>query len=76
VARLTEAKRHRLPDRLFAIPEKRSYPIYDVEHARLALGMVSKYGTPEEQAQVRSAVARRFPGLGKTRFSKLQKGQP
>jgi hypothetical protein len=70
MTRLSEARRHRLPDRLFAIPEKRSYPIYDVEHARLALAMVSRYGTPEEQAQVRAAVSRRFPGLGKTRFSR------
>jgi hypothetical protein len=34
--------------------------------------MVAKYGTPEEQARVRSAVARRFPGLGKTGFSTLR----
>jgi hypothetical protein len=65
MTRLNEAQRHRLPDRLFAIPEKRGYPIYDVDHARLALAMVAKYGTPEEQAQIRAAVSRRFPGSGR-----------
>jgi hypothetical protein len=69
VARLTEACRHRLSDRLFATPEKRSYPIFDANHARDALAVVARYGTPDGQAQTRAAVSRRFPGLGKTRFS-------
>jgi hypothetical protein len=63
MSRLSEAQRHRLSSRLFAIPETRSYPIPDVSHARDALAMVSKNGTPEEIARVRAAVKRRFPGI-------------
>ena len=47
----------------FAIPETRSYLIPDVSHARDALAMVAKNGTPEEIARVRAAVKRRFPGF-------------
>jgi hypothetical protein len=63
MARLSEAQRHRLSSCLFALPETRSYPIPDVSHARDALAMVSKNGTPEEIARVRAAVKRRFPGI-------------
>jgi len=42
-----------------------SYPINDQEHARLALAMVSKHGSSSDQAAVRAAVHRRYPGIGK-----------
>ena len=32
-------------------------------HARMALAMVAKHGTPEEKKKVRAAVARKFPGI-------------
>jgi hypothetical protein len=63
MARLSEAQRHRVSSRLFAIPETRRYRIHDVSHARDALAMVSKNGTREDIARVRAAVKRRFPGI-------------
>lgn len=65
MARLTTKQRKRLPDRDFAIPERRAYPIQDIAHARNALARVSAYGTPEEKRRVHDAVRKRYPGLWK-----------
>lgn len=65
LAELTTKARKALPKGAFAIPEQRAYPIPDESHARNALARVAQHGTPEEQARVRAAVARRFPKLGK-----------
>lgn len=43
--------------------ERGKYPIPDESHARAALSMVSRYGSPQEQEAVRRAVARRFPQI-------------
>jgi hypothetical protein len=48
----------------FALPGERAYPIHDANHARDALARVSQYGTPEEKAKVRAAVAKRYPKMG------------
>lgn len=63
--RLTYEQRQELPARKFAIPSKRKYPIPDKAHARDALARVSANGTPREKSQVRSAVHRRFPTIGR-----------
>jgi hypothetical protein len=63
-ARLKAAQRDKLGKGEFAIPEKRAYPIHDENHARAALSMVAKHGSPEEKARVRAAVKRRYPGIG------------
>lgn len=60
---LTTKERHALPKSDFALPESKSYPIHDIEHARNALARVAANGTAEEQRRVRSAVKRRYPGL-------------
>lgn len=71
---LSAAKRHALPSSSFALPGKGSgsdgkgsgsYPIPDASHARNALARVSQHGSPEEKSRVRSAVHRKFPGIGK-----------
>lgn len=59
---LTAAERKHLPDSAFALPGRR-YPIHNESHARNALARVSENGTPEEQAKVRAAVHRRYPGI-------------
>ena len=41
------------------------YPINDIEHARMALAMVSKYGTDGEKSKVRRAVEKKYPSLKK-----------
>jgi hypothetical protein len=64
MARLTYASRKRLPRSAFAVPSKDGYPVHDAAHARNALARVSQFGSPREQSQVRSAVRRRFPGIG------------
>ena len=69
---LNAAERRALPDSDFALPGKGkgpegkqagSYPIPDLTHARAALAMVAKYGTPEEKEKVRAAVKRKFPDI-------------
>ena len=60
---LTSKQRNSLPAKSFAGPD-RSYPIPDASHARNALARVSQYGSPEEKAEVRAKVHRKFPGIG------------
>ena len=60
--KLSTDARNALPDSAFVFPAKRKYPIHDKNHARNALSRVAANGTPEEQAKVRAAVARRAPG--------------
>lgn len=65
---LTSKKRNSLQVTDFAIPKKRAYPIHDIAHARDALSRVSANGTPEEQAMVMRAVAKKYPSLGQGRI--------
>ena len=58
----TEARKN-LPESDFALPNRR-YPIHDKTHARLALAMVSRFGSPEEKEKVRSAVHSKYPEIG------------
>lgn len=72
MANLNAAARKALPKQDFAVPQKAgtpqgkakggSYPIPDKSHARNALARSS--GKPVA-GQVRAAVAKKFPGLGK-----------
>ena len=66
MAPLTSKQRNKLPGGSFAGPD-RSYPINDANHARNALSRVAQFGSPALQAQVRSKVASRFPGVGKAK---------
>jgi hypothetical protein len=70
---LSAADRKALPSKSFALPGKGkgpegkgagSYPIPDASHARNALARVSQHGSSSEKARVRSAVHRKFPGIG------------
>lgn len=65
MAKLSSKGRKRLKKSSFAIPSKRKYPIHDKAHARNALARVAQHGTPKEKAQVRRAVKRKFPSIGK-----------
>lgn len=65
MAKLTSKQRKKLPRKSFAEPKSRKYPINDRAHAANALSRVSQYGTPAEKAQVRAAVAKKYPGMGK-----------
>ena len=60
---LTAKQRDNLKPSQFALPGGR-YPINDANHARNALSRVSQYGTPEQIAQVRSKVKKKYPGMG------------
>ena len=64
MAKLTSAARGKLKTASFAGPN-RSYPIEDANHARAALSMVSRYGSPATKAKVRAKVHARYPGIGK-----------
>lgn len=65
MAKLTTKKRNNLPTKSFAEPGKRAYPIQDKNHARNALARVSQFGTPAQKKQVRSAVHKKYPTIGK-----------
>jgi len=65
MSELTYSERKKLHRSAFAIPEHREYPIEDEAHARNALARVSEFGTSSEQARVRAAVHKKFPGIGK-----------
>jgi len=61
---LTSKTRNSLPSSAFAVAG-RKYPIEDASHARNALSRVSANGSLEEKAEVRAAVGRKYPGIGK-----------
>ena len=75
MAELTTKARKALPKSSFALPAKAataqgkaqggSYPISNAAHARNALARVAQHGSSAQKAQVRAAVARKFPGIGK-----------
>lgn len=62
---LSTHERNKLHPSSFAIPESRSYPIMDENHARNALARVSQFGSESEKSRVRAAVHRRYPNMGK-----------
>ena len=62
--KLTAAARHALPAKDFALGGER-YPINDPNHARNALARVSQHGSESEKEKVRTAVHRKYPGIGK-----------
>jgi hypothetical protein len=50
--------------------ESGNYPIPDESHARFALAMVAKHGTPAEKARVRAAVHKKYPSIGESDVKK------
>lgn len=60
MAKLSAAERNSLGSSKFAIPENRSYPIPDINHARDALARSSGKSV---EPRVRAAVKKRFPML-------------
>ncbi len=69
MAKLTTEARKAIPTKSFALPGRRAYPIEDESHARDALARAS--GKPEE-AEVRAAVHRKFPGIGDDKKKKYR----
>ena len=70
---LSEADRDKIKHKNFAIPKGEKYPIHDEEHARNALARVAQFGSMKEQAQVRAAVAKKYPGIDLTEASRPEK---
>lgn len=61
--RNTVAGREAMPSGDFALPGQKAYRIDDPAHARNALSRVAQFGTPAEQKQVQSAVAKKYPSI-------------
>lgn len=61
MARLTAEERRQVPPGKFGLPDQREYLLNDVKHARLAIPMVEKYGTPSEQKKVLNRIHRLYP---------------
>ncbi len=59
----SSTRRDKLPNKAFAVPLRRAYPIQDLSHARNALARVVQHGDSALRAKVRNAVANRYPGL-------------
>lgn len=62
------SERKRAPSKIFALPEKRAYPIHDSYHATLALAHLlrtaGRHGPqPEAARRVLAAVRRHWPGV-------------
>lgn len=72
MGKLDAKKRNALPSKEFAGPD-RSYPIENGNHARDALARVSEFGSPKLKAEVRSNVAKKFPGMAVNRLKKAGK---
>ena len=64
MAKLTTKARKALSTGVFALPERRGYPIENESHARNALARVSQFGNEREKMRVRAAVKRRYPSMG------------
>lgn len=69
--RNTKKGRAAMPSSDFALPGKK-YRIDDPAHARDALGRVKQNGTPAQVAQVRRAVAAKYPGINVTGMKKAK----
>jgi hypothetical protein len=63
MAKLTTKTRDHLANSTFALPAQRKYPIPDIAHARDALARVAANGSPEQKAEVKAAVKRKFPSV-------------
>lgn len=63
--RNTKAGRAKMASSSFGVPSKKKYRIDDKPHARNALARVAQHGTPAEKKQVRAAVRRKYPSIGK-----------
>lgn len=63
MSKLKSGTRDKLKASDFAIPSERKYPIENESHARAALSMVARFGSADEQAKVRAAVKKRYPGI-------------
>jgi hypothetical protein len=63
MSKLSARGRRQIKQGNFAIPEKRKYPIHDISHARAALSMVAKHGSPAEKSRVRKAVCKKYPSI-------------
>lgn len=62
MSKLTAAQRNALPQSQFALPGGR-YPINDANHARAALSRAAANASPAQQAEIRSAVHRKYPTI-------------
>ena len=72
MSKLTAGQRQSLPKNDFALPGKGegpkgagsgSYPVPDEGHAKAALSMVSRFGSPAEKAAVKTKVKAKFPEI-------------
>ena len=63
MAKLTAAERHKLPEKVFGLPEERAYPMEDKGHARAALSRAAANATPAQQARIKAKARVLYPGM-------------
>lgn len=80
LSKATNAKRNTVAGRAalapsnFGLPAQRKYRIDDAPHARDALARVAQNGTPAQKAQVRKAVAAKYPSIAVSGLTKQSHG--
>lgn len=52
MAKLTAAKRKKIPSDKFGLPEKRAYPMEDRAHAANAKARAAQFASPAEKAKI------------------------
>ena len=67
MAKLSTAARKKLKSSQFVFPKSRGFPINDKAHAVAALRLVGRTHSAAKKARVHAAVARKFPGVGKSK---------
>jgi hypothetical protein len=69
MAKLTAKQRNAIPTKDFALKGRRE-PLNNKSHAEAALTMGMRKKTPTEKAEIRAAVHRKYPDLGKDKDMK------
>lgn len=67
MARLSAARRKKIPTSKFVFKKSRKYPIDTPGRARSALRLVGMHGSASQKAKVRAAVRRKYPRIGRKR---------
>jgi hypothetical protein len=60
---ISAAKRKRLPSSSFGLPGQKKYPVDTPARARNALARAAQNASPSEQAQIKSKVKKKYPGI-------------
>lgn len=71
VLELSDPERAALPASAFVFPDRRAWPIHDLDHAKIALAyMAQGKGDPADYPKIRAAIRKRYPELQEPKASR------